>query len=98
VRDFWTINRAAGTGLTAGLAALILWPIFAAYQEPFRLPYMAALSLTAFCGVSILVMTAADLILRPKRGQRTIPIRILNLVLGLLLFAPASVTLGTLLD
>jgi hypothetical protein len=98
VASFWTINRAAGTGLVAGLAALILWPLFAAYQEPFRIPYMAALALTAFCGVSILVMTAADLILRPKRGQRTIPIRILNLVLGLLLFIPASVTLGTLVD
>jgi hypothetical protein len=98
VREFWTINRAAGTGLVAGLAALVLWPIFAAYQEPFRFLYMAALSLTAFSGASILAMTAADLILRPKRGQRTIPIRILNLVLGLLLFVPASVTLGTLLD
>ena len=59
VQDFWTINRAAGTGLVAGFVALILWPIFAAYQEPFRLPYLAALSLTAFCGLSILVMTIA---------------------------------------
>jgi hypothetical protein len=98
VREYWTINRAAGTGLVAALAALILWPIFAAYQEPFRVPYMAALVVTAFCGVSILAMTAADFILRPKRGQRTIPIRILNLVLGLLLFVPASVTLNTLLN
>jgi hypothetical protein len=43
-------------------------------------------------------MTAADFILRPKRGQRPIPIRTLNLVLGLLLFLPASATLGTLID
>jgi hypothetical protein len=98
VPGFWTINRAAGTGLLSALAALILWPIFAAYQEPFRLPYMAALSLTAFCGFSILGMTAADLILRPKRGQRVIPIRAFDVGLGLLLLVPASVTLGTLLD
>jgi drug/metabolite transporter (DMT)-like permease len=96
--SFWTLNRAAGTGLIAGLGAVILWPIFAAYQEPFRFPYMAALSLTAFCGLSVILMTAADFILRPKRGQRTIPIRTLNLVLGLLLFLPASATLGTLID
>jgi hypothetical protein len=98
VAAFWTINRAAGTGLVSGLAALILWPIFAAYQEPFRWPYIAALALTAFCGLSILGMTAADFVLRPKRGQRVIPIRALDIGLGLLLFLPASVTLGNLID
>ena len=98
VAGLWTINRAAGTGLLSGLASLILWPIFAAYQEPFRLLYMAALALTAFCGFSILAMTAADLVLRPKRGQRVIPIRAFDIFLGLLLLVPASVTLGTLLD
>jgi hypothetical protein len=98
VAGFWTISRAAGFGLFSGLAALILWPIFAAYQEPFRWPYMAALTLTALCGLSILGMTATDLVLRPKRGQRVIPIRAFDIGLGLLLLVPASVTLGTLLD
>jgi hypothetical protein len=98
VLGFWTISRAAGAGLLSGLAALILWPIFAAYQEPFRWPYMAALALTALCGFSILAMTAADLVLHPKRGQRVIPIRAFDIGLGLLLLVPASVTLGTLID
>jgi hypothetical protein len=98
VAGFWTISRAAGAGIASGLAALILWPIFAAYQEPFRWPYVAALGLTAFCGLTILSMTAADLVLRPKRGRRVRPIRAFDIGLGLLLLVPASVTLATLID
>ena len=30
----WTIQRATGIGVSAGLIALILWPLYAAWQEP----------------------------------------------------------------
>ena len=93
----WTISRAAGTGVLAGLASVILWLLFAAYQEPFRWPYAAALALTALCGVSILGMTAADILLRPRRGGRVVPIRAFDIGLGLMLAVPPLVTLDALL-
>lgn len=94
---WWTISRAAGLGAIAGLLSIILWLLFAAYQEPFRLAYTAVLAATAFCGLSILGMTMADILLRPRRGGRVIPIRAFDVGLGLLLAVPALVTLNTLL-
>jgi topoisomerase-4 subunit B len=84
VRDFWTINRAAGTGPRC-LAALILWPIFAAYQEPFRFPIWR-LSLTAFARFDPRKIRG-DLSSAQRGQRRSHPT--LNLVLGLL-FAAAS--------
>ena len=85
---FWTIQRATGIGVTAGLAALLLWPAYVTYQEPVRLPYLAALAVTALCGLSILCITALDL-LRRRRGRRIAAIRAFDLVLAIALAGPA---------
>ncbi|HEV2748183.1 MAG TPA: hypothetical protein VGW34_12900 [Allosphingosinicella sp.] len=93
---WWTISRASGTGVTAGLAALLLWPAYAAWQDPLRAAYVAALALTAFCGVSILVITAAD-ILRHRRGRRLRPVRAFDVLLAILLALPSLLALDALL-
>lgn len=93
----WTISRATGVGVSAGLAALILWPAYAAYQEPLRLPYIAALSIAAFCGLSILAMTLIDVALHRRRGRRVRPVRAFDLLIALLLSAPALAALNVLL-
>ena len=85
---WWTIKRATGTGVVAGLCAILLWPIFAAWQEPFHIPYLAALALTLFCGVSILAISLVDRLFRPGRGESLRPIRIFDVALGLLFTLP----------
>ena len=92
----WTIRRATGIGVIAGLAALILWPIYAAYQEAIFWIFVAALAVAAFCGLSILLITSADMILR-RRGDRLRPVRAFDIALGVLLAGPSLVQLNTLL-
>ncbi|WP_324750450.1 hypothetical protein SH591_02935 [Sphingomonas sp. LY54] len=92
----WTLRRATGIGVAAGLAALVLWPVYAAWQEAVRLPYVAALALSAFCGLSILAFTAIDLVQHRKRGRRLRPIRVFDLVLALLLAVPPLLVLEAL--
>ena len=59
---FWTIPRASGIGVVAGLASILLWQAYVAWQEPVRPAYLAALAVTVLCGVTILLLTAADLL------------------------------------
>lgn len=92
----WTINRAAGTGIVAGLIALILWPVFAAWQEPVRPFYLAALGITAFCGLSILAISIVDLLIH-TRGKRMVSVRTFDIVLALLLAGLAGSALYALL-
>lgn len=92
----WTIGRATGIGLTAGLIALVLWPVYAAYQERVLWPFIAALGVAAICGLSILLMTGLDIILR-KRGQRVRPVRAFDVIIGLGLSVPALLQLNALL-
>jgi len=92
----WTIQRATGVGVTAGLGALLLWPAYVAYQEAVRLPYLAALTITAVCGLSILCITVADLP-RRRRGRRIAAIRAFDLVLALALTGPALLGLNAVL-
>lgn len=92
---FWTVGRATGVGVTAGLTALLLWPVYAAYQEAIRLPYLVALALTAFCGVSILCITALDLALR-RRGRAIRPVRAFDIALALLFAVPSLMALHSL--
>lgn len=94
---FWTIGRATGVGGTAGLAALLLWPVYAAYQEAVRLPYMIALGLAAFCGLSILCITALDLALHRRRGSAIRPVRAFDIALALLLAIHSLMVLHSLL-
>ena len=93
---WWTIGRATGVGIVAGLAALLLWPLFAAWPETLLWLFAAALAVTALCGVSILLITLRD-IYRRRRGTIMQRIRIFDVVLGLLLAVPSAVQLKALL-
>lgn len=95
--EWWTIGRATGVGAVAGLAALILWPTYATFQDPFLPPFVVALAIAAFCGFSILWITAADLLFHRRRGERLIPLRVFDVSLALLLAIPTSRTLIALL-
>lgn len=92
--EVWTIRRATGIGVTAGLASLILWPVYAALPEALW-PFILALSVTAFCGVSILLITLKD-IYRRRRGTIMNRIRTFDIVLGVLLAAPSLLQLRAL--
>jgi len=93
----WTITQAMRVGLLAGLVALILWPAYAIFQNPLRLPFAASLATLAFCGLSILVITVADLLFHRPRGKRLRPIRVFDIVLGLLMTVPGLMTLPAIL-
>jgi drug/metabolite transporter (DMT)-like permease len=94
---WWTIGRATGVGVTAGLAAVILWPIYAAYQERVLWAFVAALAVAAVCGVSILLITLVDAILKP-RARSLRPIRAFDVALGLLLAGPSLMQINALLS
>ena len=93
----WTIQRATGIGVSAGLIALILWPLYAAWQEPLLWPFLAVLTITAFCGVSILLITLKDIYSR-TRGTIMHRIRIFDSALGLLLAGPSLIQINALLS
>jgi drug/metabolite transporter (DMT)-like permease len=92
----WNLRRATGIGVTAGLAALILWPIYAAYQDKVLWPFLAVLAIAAFCGISILLITGADMLLR-RRGSSMRPVRAFDIVLGIALAVPSLIQLDALL-
>ena len=94
---WWTIGRATGVGISAGLAALVLWPLYAAYQERVLWPFAAALALAAVSGLSILLITAADMLLR-RRGESVRPVRAFDLAVGALLSVPSLMQLFALSD
>ena len=91
-----TISRATGIGITAGLAALLLWPLYAAWQEPVLPAFAAALLVAAACGAAILWITAVDL-LTQRRGARLRPVRAFDVAVGLLLLLPSFIQLRALL-
>ena len=80
----------------AGLAGFILWPAFASFQQVLFLPFVAALSLAGFCGLSILVLTVVDF-RNNRRGRQVRPIRAFDVVFGLALAAPSLLELSSLL-
>ena len=93
----WTIGRASGVGAVAGLAALILWPIYAAFQAPLLPAFIAALATAAFCGISVLWITVADLLFHRHRSERLIPLRVFDVAFALLLAVPSAAALRALL-
>ena len=95
-RSFWDSRRATGIGVVAGIAALILWPIYAAYQEPVLWPFVGALAVTAFCGLSLLIITLKDIYSR-TRGRLMQRIRLFDVMLGLFLAVPSLIQLEALL-
>ncbi len=95
--EWWTIGRATGVGVMAGIAALILWPLYAAYQEKVLPLFVAALALAALCGLSILWITLVDLVTHRRRGERLRAVRIFDVVLALLLALPSLIQLRALI-
>ena len=93
----WTITQATHVGLIAGLLALILWPAYAIFQNPLRLPFAASLAAIAFCGLSILAITIADLLFHRARGRRLRPIRVFDIVLGVSMILLGLITLPAIL-
>jgi hypothetical protein len=81
----------------AGLAALLLWPLYAAYQERVIWPFVLALSISAICGLSILLITGLDLLLR-RRSQSLRPVRTFDMVVGTILALPSLIQLEALKD
>jgi hypothetical protein len=94
---WWTIGRATGIGVSAGLVAVMMWPLYAAWPEPLLWPFFVVLAVTAFCGASILLLTLKDIYHR-SRGAIMHRIRIFDLALGLLLAVPSLIQLNSLLD
>ena len=94
--SWWTIGRAIGVGVTAGLAALLLWPLYAAYQERVLWPFAGALAVAALCGLSILLITAVDMALH-KRARSMRPVRAFDVVTGAALAVPCLIQLDALL-
>ncbi len=93
---WWTIGRATGVGVSAGLAALVLWPIYAALQERVLWAFLAALAVAAICGLSILLISVLDAVLKP-RARSLRPIRAFDVAVGLLLAVPSLIQLHALL-
>ena len=89
IRQGWTVKRATGIGVVAGLALLVLGLLHRGWPDALRLPYLALCALTAFCGLSILWITAVDRLRYGRRGHRLVPLRVFDVVLALLLALPS---------
>ena len=86
-RHLWTISRASIAGILFGLAALLMIGIRDPRDGGLHL-YAALLALTAFCGASILWITAFDMRDRGTSGRMR-PVRVFDIAVGLALLAPA---------
>ncbi|MBV8686108.1 MAG: hypothetical protein JOZ90_02855 [Alphaproteobacteria bacterium] len=75
------IARLIGGGFTAVLLALLLWPVAARWDGALW-PFLALLAVAALTGTAVLLLTGADLLLHPRRGERVGPIRIFDIVSG----------------
>ncbi|WP_217352692.1 hypothetical protein [Sphingomonas sp. ID1715] len=89
-------RHATRVGLSAALAACVLWPIFSIRQSWLRWPFAVALTLTALSGLVILAVTVSDL-LTIRRSRHARPARAFDLALGVVLAIPASLGLIDLL-
>lgn len=86
-RHLWTIGRASIAGILFGLAALLMIGIRDPRDGGLYL-YAALLGMTAFCGASILWITAFDMRDRGTSGRMR-PVRGFDIAIGLALLAPA---------
>jgi hypothetical protein len=85
----WTVKRATGLGAVAALAAAVLRLFYPASPELVRLPLLASCALAAFCGLSILWITAVDRLRHGRRGVRLRPLRAFDIAMAALLLLPA---------
>jgi hypothetical protein len=86
-RHLWTISRASLVGIVAGVAAVLM----VAFRDPRDgglYPYAALLALTAFCGASVLWITAFDMRARGTSGRMR-PVRTFDIAIGLALLVPS---------
>jgi Ni/Fe-hydrogenase subunit HybB-like protein len=93
----WTVKRATGIGVTAGLAGAVIWAAYGYWSEALYIPALLAAAVTAFCGLSILWITLVDARLRGARAGRRMSFRVFDIALGLLLALPAILALRALL-
>lgn len=77
----WTLGGAVGTGASAGLLALILWPFFAE-SEIVAWLLLAAACVAGLCGAWVVIATMIDITFHGPRGERLRPIRAFDLLLG----------------
>lgn len=75
------IGRLTGTGAAAALVALFLWPAAASYGAALW-PFLVLLAVAALAGAGVLLLTGADLLLHPRRGERVSPIRVFDILSG----------------
>jgi hypothetical protein len=77
----WSTARASGTGATAALLALLLWPFFRRFGGALAWPFAILAAIAGLCGLAILLVTLADMLFR-RRGASIRPARGFDLVLG----------------
>ena len=90
VRNAWTVQRATGLGAVSALAAAVLRLFYPASPELVRLPLLGLCVLAAFCGFSILWITAVDRLRHGRRGERLRPLRAFDMAMAALLLLPAA--------
>ena len=96
-RNPWTVKRATGAGVVAGFAAILMRIVYPGWPEALRWPFLALCSIAAFCGASILWITAVDRYRYGKRGDRLIPLRVFDVALALLLIVPSLLAIRAVL-
>jgi hypothetical protein len=90
VRKGWTVQRATGLGLVAGAAAIVARIAYPTWPGALYWPLLALCGVAAFCGLSLLWITAVDRYRRGRRrGSRIAPLRAFDIAVGLLLAAPS---------
>lgn len=89
----WTIQRASNFGILLGIAAVLVAGLLGTSDQAVLYPYAALLVATAFCGASILWITAFDMRDRGTSG-RMAPIRGFDFALAVILLVPSLYALS----
>ena len=97
VQPGWTVKRATGFGAMFALSAVVLRLFYPASPELVRLPLLALCALAAFCGLSILWITAVDRLRHGRRGIRLRPLRAFDMAVAALLVLPSLLLVPALL-